>query len=250
MIRIITLSLYICSARSFADVINKLLSELDIKHPNIITSLSSNEEKHLLKEMSYTNNYMKILRINDNNMENNNIVLINNRKMKQQDIQLFLNHKSFHKMLIINPYSIKSYEELSIDIGQEVYFFDESSAEVFETYEINGMKIRGPLGLYNATSNSFTWNANKNQIIFRRRGNFHGLKLKGMVEHSMPSVLINNKYKEKARFFQSNQTYLMNGFVKGVYIDILEHLQENLNFSTTLYKRKVRSFGNMKDWNN
>ena len=112
MIRIITLSLYICSARSFADVINKLLSELDIKHPNIITSLSSNEEKHLLKEMSYTNNYMKILRINDNNMENNNIVLINNRKMKQQDIQLFLNHKSFHKMLIINPYSIKSYEEL------------------------------------------------------------------------------------------------------------------------------------------
>ena len=91
---------------------------------------------------------MKILSINGNNMENNNIVLINNQKIKQQDIQLFLNHKSFHKMLIINPYSIKSYDDLIIDIGQEVYFFDENSTEVFETYEINGMKIRRPLGIH------------------------------------------------------------------------------------------------------
>ena len=42
----------------------------------------------------------------------------------------------------------------------------------------------------------------------------------------------------------------MNGFVKGVHIDILEHLQGHLNFSTSLYKRQVPSYGNIRDWKN
>ena len=220
-----------------------------MKHPNFIIS-SYNEGKQLLKEISFLDKYMKALWINDVNMENNNIVLINYQEIKTQDIQQFLNRNVFHKMLIITSNGIKSYEQLRINIGQEVYFFDETTAEVLETYEINGMKIKSLLGCYNTSNNSFAWNLSKDQNIFKRRANFHGLKLKGMVEHFAPAVSIDKKYKEKARYFKSNQTHLMNGFAKGVYIDVLDYMQENLNFSTALYKRKYTSYGNMKKWKN
>ena len=183
-------------------------------------------------------------------MENINIVLINRNEIKQQDFQQFLNRNLFHKMLIIDFDGTKSYEGLCIDIGQEVYFYDKTTAEVLEVYEINGVKIKRVLGYYQDKTNSFTWNSRTNQNIFRRRGNFHGLKLNAMVEHFYPTAIIDKEYIEKARFFKSNQTYLMNGFVKGIYIDILETLQENLNFTTTLYKRKDVSYGKIIDWKN
>ena len=243
-------SLYFCAAQSYDGEIKKLLSELGIKHSNIIRSKSINKDKTLLKELSHIDNYSKALWSNDINMENENIVLISTNKINHQHIQQFLNRNLFHKMLIIDTNGSRSYEELCTNIGQEVYFYDETTAEVLEAYEINGVKINNTLGYYNAKNNSFAWNSSKYQNIFKRRANFHGLKLKGMVEEYTAAVMIDKAYKEKARFFKSNQTYLMNGFVKGVFIDILEHMQENLNFSTTLYKRKDISFGNMKKWVN
>ena len=243
-------SLYFCTAQSFDDEIKILLSELGIKHSNIIRSSSHNKDKTLLKELSYLENYSKSLWIKDVDMENKNIVLINSNEIRQQDIQQFLNHNLFHKMLIIDIDGTLSSEELSINIGQEVYFYDKTTAEVLEAYDINGLKIKRVLGYYQDKNKSFTWTSSKNQNIFRRRGNFHGLKLKAMVEHFYPTAIIDKKYIEKARFFKSNQTYLMNGFVKGIYIDILEHLQENLNFTTTLYKRKDVSYGKIIDWKN
>ena len=249
-IMVILFSLLICAAHTSNEVINKLLSELDIKHSNIIRLSSINQDKNLLKTLSYQDNYSRALQSTDVNIENNNVILISTHEIKQQEIQWFLNHNHFHKMLIINPDGIKSQEELCINIDQEVYFYDETTSEVLEAYEINGLKIERTLGHYNVSKNSFIWNPSKQQIIFERRANFHGLKLKGMVEDFRPAVLIDKKYKQKARFFQYNQTYLMHGLVKGVYIDILEHLQENLNFSTVLYKRNDTSYRNIIDWKN
>ena len=246
---LIILSSYLCPAHSSNSKINKLRSELDIKNPNFIISLS-NEGKHLLKDIFDQDNYMKALGINEVNVENKNIVMINYQEIGPQATQQFLNQNVFHKMLIINPYDIISHEELSMNIDQEVYFFDETSEEVFEAYEINNMKIKRNLGHYNTKNNSFHWNSNKYQTIFRRRANFHGLTLKAIVEPFPPSVFVDNNYKENARFIKSNQTYLLNGFVKGVNIDILEHLQDRLNFSTDLYKRQVKSYGYVKDWKN
>ena len=248
--KVIFFSLHFCAAQSYGGEIQELLSEFDIKHSNIIRSSSINKDKTLLKELSYLDNYSKALWSNDINMENKNIVLINTNKIRQQDIQWFLNHNQFYKMLIIDINGSKSYEELSMNIGQEVYFYDETTTEVLEAYEINDVKVRSILGHYHVKNNSFTWNPSKNQNIFRRRANFYGMKLKGMLEHATPSIFINNKYKEYARFFKSNETYLMNGFVKGINIDVLEHLQDCLNFTMLLYKRKVESFGYVKDWEN
>ena len=242
-------SLYFCAAQSSLSAITKLLFELDLKHSNIIIS-SINEDKILMKALSYQDDYSKALRINDINAENNDIVLVNTGKIKQQDIQQFLNNNLFHKMLIINFDGIKLHEELYINVGQEVYFYNEITAEVFEAYEINGVKIRNAIGCYNSKSNLLIWNPSIDKNIFRRRANFHGLKLKGMVEHWSPNAFVDNKYMEKATYFESNQTYLANGFVSGVNFDILEHLQEHLNFSTALYKRKVKSYGYVKDWKN
>ena len=74
-----------------------------------------------MKALSYQDDYSKALRINDINVENNDIVLVNTGGIKQQDIQQFLNHNLFHKMLIINFDGIELHEELYINIGQEVY---------------------------------------------------------------------------------------------------------------------------------
>ena len=144
----IFISLHFCAVQSYDGVIMKLLLELGIKHSNIIRSSSVNKDKTLLKELSYLDNYSKSILSEDVNMENKNIVLINSKEIGQ-DMQQFLHHNMFNKMLIIDTDGTKSYERLCVNIGQEVYFYDETTAEVMEAYEINGVKIRNILGYYN-----------------------------------------------------------------------------------------------------
>ena len=49
-----------------------------------------------------------------------------------------------------------------------------------------------------------------------------------------------------APYFSNNDTYLMNGHVSGLFIDILQILQEKLNFTTMIYKRRKPSWGYVK----
>ena len=76
-----------------------------------------------------------------------------------------------------------------------------------------------------------------------RRGNFHGLQLIGMSEKDPPQLDFPDNFADKATYFSNNGTYDVTQFVNGSYVDILNHLEKSLNFSTTLYKRKDGKWG-------
>ena len=43
--------------------------------------------------------------------------------------------------------------------------------------------------------------------------------------------------------FSENETYLVNGYTSGIFQDVLDVLESQLNFSTLLYKRKTTYWG-------
>ena len=52
-----------------------------------------------------------------------------------------------------------------------------------------------------------------------------------------------SRYREKVPYFKNNGTYQVNGFTDGLCHDILMTLQDRLNFTTMLYKKKKDVFG-------
>ena len=52
-------------------------------------------------------------------------------------------------------------------------------------------------------------------------------------------------YIQNAPYYQNNQTYKVNNYTYGVYQDILEVLENQLNFSTILYKRNDEAWGHV-----
>ena len=84
------------------------------------------------------------------------------------------------------------YENLKVEIDQMIYFYKMSSEEIFETYFINNKHIKRKLGDVN--SNNFLWEKDIQTSFIKRRSNFHGLELKGMVEFSGYSMNANLSY--------------------------------------------------------
>ena len=84
------------------------------------------------------------------------------------------------------------YENFKVEIDQMIYFYKMSSEEIFETYFINNKHIKRKLGDVN--SNNFLWEKDIQTSFIKRRSNFHGLELKGMVEFSGYSMNANLSY--------------------------------------------------------
>ena len=91
----------------------------------------------------------------------------------------------------------KVYETSKFKIDHPVYFFEEENLEIFESYVVNKQKIKRKLGYINPKTNNFIWNEYLNSNFVKRRSNFHGIILKGMVEFT--GVLMN-----------ADQSYLTN----------------------------------------
>ena len=71
-----------------------------------------------------------------------------------------------------------------------------------------------------------------------------------MTELSGLDMNADPKYLENAKYFQNNETYyLVTGLTYGLFNDVLGILQDRLNFTTQLYKRKDGAWGyfNYKD---
>ena len=93
-------------------------------------------------------------------------------------------------------------------------------------------------------SNNFKWQKDVNPDFIKRRSDFHGIVLKGMVGFfGWDMFAADSRYMEKAPYFRINETYQVNGFTDGLFHDILMTLQDRLNFTTVLYKRKKDIWG-------
>ena len=72
------------------------------------------------------------------------------------------------------------------------------------------------------------------------------MTLKGIVEPWQPSMILDNSYLKKAPYFANNQTYLVNGFTSGLFQDVWQILENQLNFTSLLYKPKHINWGHVE----
>ena len=89
----------------------------------------------------------------------------------------------------------------------------------------------------------FHWDQNVDSNFVRRRSNFQGITLKVMTEFEGNSINADINYKTNATYFPENETYLLNGFTYGIYQDALDVLEEHLNFTAQIFKRKDGAWG-------
>ena len=172
------------------------------------------------------------------------IVYVSENEPKIEDIQLRLKKHDLIELILILPDKKfnEIYETLEVEIDQPVYFYKISTQEIFEKYLINGKDIRRKLGSI-SKHRQFLWENDVNPKFTKRRANFHGLKLKAMVELLGSDIIADPAYVDKAPYFPNNQTFLVNGYIYGKFHDILETLQRELNFTSDLYKRKEMAWG-------
>ena len=128
-------------------------------------------------------------------------------------------------------------EDLSTTINQEIQFVDIRSWEVYEHYTVNNEKVQRKLGFFDK---KFKYIPSTLQPFVQRRGNFQGYHLKAITEEDSPYIKINLS---SANFDGINQVYDVTGNVEGMYYDLFRILQEQLNFTSSLYKRKDGKWG-------
>ena len=164
--------------------------------------------------------------------------------------------EKFHLELPDNPYFNlilishgHQFEELlnaiaiQTKINQKIFIFKKNSQEFYEAYTVNNFVVKKKLGEIDVITNQFQWEVNINPNFIKRRSNFHGLLLKGVVQFSGLDMNANASYLVNAPYFSSNGTYEVTGFTYGLFNDVLDILQDCLNFTTVLYKRKEVAWG-------
>ena len=133
---------------------------------------------------------------------------------------------------------MKLLTDLQTKINQDIKFVNQEDWKVYEHYKINDKIIMNQLGFFDDT---FDYQPKLNMIFEERRQNFHGYHLKAMTEEESPYMFFPDL--PSAKFDQKSQTYDVTKSVQGLYYDIFLILQEMLNFTATLYKRKDGKWG-------
>ena len=231
-----------------SDPIRRIMQEFNMNHPLIMgTKLRTNT----IKAFSESDQFSKVSHnfTKDMNTFGNWIVFVDNIDILEVAQILTANQKL--QMLLV----LKKNEELNLisescSINQHVYFLKVPSNEVFESYHVNGKNIQRKLGHYQLSNDSFVWDSQTEVLFFKRRGNFHGVTLKGVVEDTEREMILDANYFDQAPYDANDMTYFVNGFVQGLFADILQLLENQLNFTTLLYKSKEKDWGFVREFEN
>ena len=128
-------------------------------------------------------------------------------------------------------------EALSTEINQEIQFVNTETWEVYEHYTVNNEKIQTKLGVFDK---NFRFIPTTLQSFVQRRGNFHRYNLKAITEEEIPYIKIDLSL---PNYDETNQVYDVTEKVEGMYYDIFQILQEQLNFTASIHKRKDGKWG-------
>ena len=128
-------------------------------------------------------------------------------------------------------------EGLSTKINQEIQFVNTESWEVYEHYTINNEKIQRKLGFFDK---NFKYIPTTLQSFVQRRGNFQGYHLRAITEEDPPTIKINLS---STNYDEINQVYDVTENIEGMYYDMFRILQKQLNFTTSIHKRKDGKWG-------
>ncbi len=138
----------------------------------------------------------------------------------------------------------------TIRIDQQVYIVSSNNFTVTEAYSVNGFPVIRELGQYIANVTEglhFRFRDNVLSAFEERRGDFHGYHFIGMSQRDPPYNDMDKDYKEKSKYFESNQTYDVTSLTKGMYRTYWRTMAKNLNFTYTLFARKDGRWGTLKD---
>ena len=127
----------------------------------------------------------------------NAVIYVENIEIQLKDIQWLISENSKILLLLMlenDQVFNQIYDRLKVEINQMIYLYKMSSGEIFETYFINNKHIKQKLGSVSSNTITFIWKNNIQTSFIKRRSNFHGLKLKGMVEFSGYSMNANLSY--------------------------------------------------------
>ena len=231
------------------DYIWTLIDEFHLENPFIVTNsmfyYNLNFIKSFFNNGQFTNIYLDINDIQLKEQINKNIIVF------LSDTQTFtdnIEHLLANQIIFMLPdeYFYNVFDSVSLQIDQKIYFFKLSSWEMFEKYTVNDVEIKRKLGhILDSGSKKFVWDNDLNQNFIVRRSNFLGLTMKAMVEFRGTEMNANSKYKKMAPYYKNNDTYLINGYSYGILNDVLQELQNQLNFTTLLYKKRKVTWGDM-----
>ena len=224
--------------------LESLINHFQLKHPLIVC----NEDfwnLRLVKMMMKNYHYSfvkKNIPYSQESVKKSDWVFIDRKLTDMQKIFKFIKDMKQNSKAVIICENVEAFMKvLEPTIDKQVYFVKESSMEVYEGYKINMHDIRRKLGQFD--SNKFIWEENVNHNFIERRSNFHGLHLKAMTESNGNELILRSGFEQNANYHSNNETYLVTNYASGLYHDILKEVQSQLNFTTSLYKRKVVAWG-------
>ena len=226
-----------------------IIDGLKLKSPYYIVGNVDFQQTNLIKHHSMKSEFSMICK------NANDIPMVNKEQIQSiiqiaisaEDIAAFLKPLLYFEfptivLLITDSLQKHNLKNLEILIHQQILFYFDDTQELFEAYTINDSNIVRRLGFVSNES-WFHWDKDVNPNFVRRRSNFQGVSLKAMTEFDGNSINANPSFLTDAPYFPENETYLLNGFTYGVYHDLLNVLQNHLNFSTQVFKRKDSDWG-------
>ena len=226
-----------------------IIDGLKLKSPYYVVGNVDSQQRNLIKHHSLKSEFSMICKnVNDIPMVNKEqIQSIIQIAISTEDIAAILKPLLYFKfptivLLITDSLQKHNLKDLKILIHQQILFYFDDTQELFEAYTINNSNIVRRLGFV-ANESWFQWDKDVNPNFVRRRSNFQGVSLKAMTEFDGNSINANPSFLTDAPYFPENETYLLNGFTYGIYHDVLNVLQDHLNFSTQLFKRKDGAWG-------
>ena len=140
-----------------------------------------------------------------------------------------------HGIILVD--NTKVIDSLPTKINQDILFVDIKSRRVYENYAINDEVIKRQLGFFNIL---YKYVRTMKLSFEDRRDNFHGYQMKAMTEHLPPYLLIDLSF---AKYDEMSETFDVTNSVGGLYYYIFQELQEYLNFTYSLHKRKDGKWG-------
>ena len=181
----------------YDDNVLKVMEEFDVNHPYILASdigLHSKWIKILSKHSKYSG------KLKDKKLsltENEELMIFLDENNMDNIVEVFAILKSTAIVISKGINLNKVFLESNLEINQPIYFYNQDTHEVMESYTINNYKIHRNIG--KVTKSGFEWTMNSN--FLQRRSDFHGLILKAMVEFEGLDMNVDNSYLTSAPFF-------------------------------------------------
>ena len=229
--------------------INILLKEFQMKHPIIISTANSiTEEIPLLKFLHRNRHFCNMYgtlysdeKIHiSKDFTQSAIIFV---KKPYVNITEQLSYFPTKMPTIVMLSEKEFFPDTKLNIDQEIYFFEIQTMQLYESYSVNNKDFRIMLGAIAQKTKTFEWKENVNSNFVKRRSNFHGLILRGMAEFSGDYLNADPIYRTENNYFANNKTYLVNGYIYGLFYDIFREIEDHLNFTTLLYKNEEEVWG-------